>query len=269
MFETSANRELGLLRTLIIGAFIILAPVALITSTIRFAVSEQAVYDYSVRNHGAERASGISEDELIAANREIRDYLVTEDPGPLAPTVTNIFGEEEALFTAEETIHMTDVRNLVRAMFTVQILAVASVLTLVVVMIMLWPVRVLAAAMLYGATLTVGFLVSVGFLATVGFDAAWSQFHGIAFTNDFWQLDPDTDHLIQMYPEAFWQEVTLAIGLLLTLQAAVMAAVSALYLYLTRDHSGVIEARPRSPLDAPGGPRRPRLAPPNPRHYVQ
>jgi integral membrane protein (TIGR01906 family) len=263
MFERAADRELGLLRTLLIGAFIILVPLALITTTIRVAISEQAVYDYSVRNHGAERVSGIPESELIAANQEIRDYLVTDNPGPLAPRVTNAVGEEEPLFNAEETIHMTDVRNLVQLMLTVQVLAVAALLTIVVLLLVLWPVRVLAAAMLYGSTLTIGLLAMIGFLAMTGFDAAWSD------SNDFWRLDPDTDHLIQMYPEAFWQEATLAIGGLIALQAAAMATAASLYLMLTRDRSGAIEARPRDKMDVRGAPRRPRLAPPNPRNYVQ
>jgi integral membrane protein (TIGR01906 family) len=269
MFGTPANRELGLLRTLLIGAFILLAPLALVTTTIRAAVSEQALYDYSVRQHDAERVSGIPEEELIRANGEIHRYLTAEDPAPLSIQVTNIAGDEETLFTAEETIHMQDVRSLVQTMFTVQVLAVAAILTLVVVMIALWPVRVLAAAMLWGAVFTGVVMAAMGVLAVTGFDAAWSQFHGIAFTNDLWQLDPDTDHLIQMYPEAFWQEATLLIGGLIMLQVVIIAAVFTLYLVFTRDRSRSIEARPRPSLEHRDAPRRPRLAPPHPRHYIQ
>jgi uncharacterized membrane protein len=112
-------------------------------------------------------------------------------------------------------------------------------------------------------------LGAVGGLAMMGFDAAWSQFHGIAFTNDFWELNPRTDHLIQMYPEDFWFEATMAIGLMIALQAFAIGALSAAYLLLTRQKGGMIEARPRRELPLGEGPRHPRLAPPNPRHYVQ
>jgi integral membrane protein (TIGR01906 family) len=270
MFASAGRSELGFLRIALIGAFILAIPVALITTNIRVAISEQAVYDHSVRKYDAARVSGIPESELIRANGIIRDYLTNPDAGPLAIQVVNDRGETETLFTARETVHMADVHSLVQLMFTVQVGAVALALALAVVMIALWPARALAAAMLYGSAVTFAVLGAAGLLAAIGFDAAWSQFHGLAFTNDFWELDPDTDHLIQMYPEAFWQEVTLGIGGFIAVQAFAIAAISATYLFLTRDRGNVIEARPRTEQpDRDGHPRRPRLAPPNPRHYVQ
>lgn len=258
---------MGLFRSLTIGLFIIALPVALITTTIRVAISEQAVYDYSVRHYGAEEASGIPESELIRANGEIRDY-VTGGEGPLAITVTNLDGDEESLFNPRETVHMADVRDLVGAMFTVQLISIALVLTLSVVMIALWPPRALAAACLYGGVLTAGALGAVGVVAVSGFDSAWSDFHGIAFTNDLWKLDPDTDHLIQMYPEAFWQRITLFLGAAILLQALIVSAVASAYLILTKPTEADFAEKPRPAVAGGPGHGRPRVARPNPRHYV-
>jgi integral membrane protein (TIGR01906 family) len=225
------------------------------------------VYDYSVRHYDAERASGIAESELIRANAEIRDYVNGAD-GPLAITVTNLAGEQERLFNPRETAHMADVRDLVGAMFTVQVVAIALVLTLAVVMIALWPPRALAAASLYGGVLTAVVLGSVGILAMTGFDGAWSQFHGIAFANDLWKLDPDTDHLIQMYPEAFWQRVTLFIGAAILLQALLLSAAASAYLVLGKPDEEEPVEKPRPEVAGGPGHGRPRIARPNPRHYV-
>jgi integral membrane protein (TIGR01906 family) len=258
----------GLFRTLVIGLFIIAVPVALITTTIRVAISEQSVYDYSVRHYDAERTTGVPESELIRANGEIRDYVNGGD-APLSITVTNLGGEQERLFTPRETAHMADVRDLVGAMFTVQVAAVAIVLTLAVVMIALWPPRALVAASLYGGVLTALVLGSVGVLAVSGFDSAWSQFHGIAFSNDLWKLDPDTDHLIQMYPEAFWQRITLLLGVVILLQALLISAVSSAYLLLSRPVQDEPIERPRPEIPGAPGHGRPRIARPNPRHFVR
>jgi integral membrane protein (TIGR01906 family) len=258
----------GLFRTLVIGLFIIAVPVALITTTIRVAISEQSVYDYSVRHYDAERTAGIPESELIRANGEIRDYVNGGD-GPLSITVTNLAGEQERLFTPRETAHMADVRDLVGAMFTVQVAAVAIVLTLAVVMIALWPPRALVAASLYGGVLTAVVLGFFGALAVSGFDSAWSQFHGIAFSNDLWKLDPDTDHLIQMYPEAFWQRITFLLGAVILLQALLISAASSAYLILSRPVQGERLERPRPEVAGAPGRGRPRIARPNPRHYVR
>src|SRR5437867_3136786 len=109
---------MGLFRCLIIGAFILVVPLALITTNIRIAVTGQRVYDYSVRNYGAARISGIPESELVRANREIRRYLTADDPGPLAIRVTDRTGDESSLFNARETAHMADVRDLIDVLFT-------------------------------------------------------------------------------------------------------------------------------------------------------
>lgn len=269
MINRVRKSEIGSLRILLIGLFVLAIPVALITTTIRVAISEPALYDYSVKQYDAERVSGIPESELLRANQEIREYLVEGGSGPLAIQVTNQANETGPLFNAKETIHMADVRNLVQLMFTVQVIAVALALSLAVVMVVLWPGRALAAAMLWGSLLTLLLLGMVGGLAVMAFDAAWSRFHGIVFTNNFWELNPRTDHLIQMFPEAFWQEAVAVIGLFIVLQAIAIGALSGTYLFLTRPRGDVIEARPRPDLPLGEGPRHQRLAPPNPRHYVQ
>lgn len=269
MFASTSRQEIGNLRMLLIAVFILLIPAALITTTIRVAISEPAVYDYGVRNYGAEKASGIPQSELLQANQQIRNYLVDTDAGPLAPRVTNNVGEVESLFSAKETAHMADVRSLVQFMFKVQILAVAMALTLAVVMVALWPVRALAAAALYGSLLTLAVLGLTGIAAVTGFDAAWGQFHVIAFTNNLWELNPRTDHLIQMYPEAFWQEAVTAIGGFIVLQALSLGIVSSMYLLLTRPHAKLAPPEPRLLPERDDHPRHPRLSPPNPRHYVR
>jgi integral membrane protein (TIGR01906 family) len=239
---------------------ILAIPIALVTTTIRVVISEQAIYDRSVREYNAAAVSGIPEDELIRANGQIRDYLLRPDPGPLSIEVQDRTGENGPLFTARETVHMADVRDLVQAMFVVQVVSVVVVLAFVVLMAVLWPPRALAAALLHGSVLTVGLIGAAAALAFTGFDAAWSQFHGIAFSNDLWQLDPDRDHLIQMYPEEFWFEVTTLIGGAIAVQALLIASLASVYLFLTREpaaeetgHRTAIEPRPEHQrLEVPG-----------------
>ncbi len=257
MLTRSPDVELGMLRTLVVAVLVLVLPVALITTTIRVAVSEQAVYDFSVRQHNASSVSGIPESELIRANGEIRDYLVNSNPSPLAIEVQDAAGDAATLFNARETAHMADVRDLVHLMFAVQVGSVALLLSLIVVMAVLWPTRVLAAGLLYGSMLTGAVIGAVGIIAMSGFESAWSQFHGIFFTNDLWQLDPDTDHLIQMFPEQFWFEVTSVLGGLIVLQAGLLAAASSVYLFLTRarDRDSGVQSRPESRPD----PLRPEL----------
>lgn len=274
MFDHTRDDGLGIVRIFIIGAFIVAIPLALITSTIRLAISEPAVYDYSVKRYDAHEATGVPEPELLRTNDEIHRYLTGDYRGPLSISVTYKDGTTGSLFNARETAHMADVRDLVRAMFTVQIAAVAAILVLAVIMLAMWPPRALAAAVMYGSILTVAFLGLMGVLVASGFDAAWSQFHVIAFANDLWRLDPDTDHLIQMFPESFWQQATIAIGGMIILESVALALASALYLYFTRPQPEPDQpVKPDPALPGRTGHSRtdtpPRLSPPNPRHYVR
>ena len=246
-------------------AFILAVPIALITTNIRVAISEQNVYDHAVKNYGAAEVSGISQPELLRANGEIKDYLTAGDPGPLAIKVRDERGDQESLFSAKETAHMADVRALVQTLFTVQLLSVATVLTLAVVMLLVWPPRALAMAAFCGALLTGGILGAAGIVAASGFDSAWSEFHVFAFSNDLWRLDPQTDHLIQMFPEAFWQEITTLIVMATLLEAALTLGVSGGYLLLSRPQEGERLLLPAPVVAGPAGHARPKMTSPSPR----
>ena len=92
---------LAVIRAAIIALFILAIPVALIATNIRVAVSEQRVYDYSVKTYDAASRSGIPESELLRANGEIHRFLTAQDPPPLAINVTNSRGVSGSLFTAK------------------------------------------------------------------------------------------------------------------------------------------------------------------------
>lgn len=257
----------GLFRSIAFALLVLAIPVTLVGTNIRFAASEARVYDYSVREYNAAAATHIPESELIHANRELVSYFTADDPGPLHILVTNANGEEEALFNARETAHLADVRDLFQRLFTVQVLAVALTLSLAVALFVSSPLGLLARALLYGSLLTMALVGAGGALAHLGFDSAWRQFHFLAFTNDFWELDPARDHLIQMFPRDFWFEMTLLIGAFTLLEALLIGGAAGLYLYLVRpgeegeERRSVVGER-RSPEP------RPRIPPPRPRHLT-
>ena len=95
--------------------------------------------------------------------------------------------------------------------------------------------RTLARQIALSSLISGAMIVAIGVVAVTGFNQAFEQFHVIAFNNDLWKLNPNRDHLIQMFPEAFWQDIILWIGLAILAEVGVLAGVSALYLKLTQD----------------------------------
>ena len=258
---------LGFLRSIAFALLVLVVPVTLVATNIRFAATEVRVYDYSVREYNAQAAARIPESELTRANRQLVTYFTADDPGPLHIVVTNTNGERETLFNARETVHLADVRDLFQGLFTVQVVAVALTLSLAVALLVTSSLRALAQAALYGSLFTAVLVGATGALAALGFDDAWRQFHFLAFANDFWLLNPATDHLIQMFPEPFWFDITILIGAFTLFQVLVIGGASGLYLYLTRpDEEGAQPERP-VPVQRPLEPR-PRIAPPRPRHLT-
>jgi len=225
----------GYLRGLATVLFLIGLPVVLVTTNVRFAANEGRIYEYGFDKYDAAGATGLDRDEISRAGRELRRYF-NSDQDTLHILVTER-GREVSLFSEKETSHMRDVKDLFRLTFRAQEIGIVFVFTYVVG-VFVWAregsLRRLAAETL-GATLaTVAVILALGGVALTGFEGAFEQFHLVAFSNDLWKLDPRTDHLVQMFPEGFWLDVSLLVGVMTLVEAGLLAMASGAYLGLTR-----------------------------------
>ena len=227
---------MGFVRQFATLLFIVALPVALATTNVRIAVNEPRLYEYATDHYHTPETTGIARSELLRASRELRDYFNGDDDGPIFVRVRRD-GDLISLFNRRETAHLQDVRTLFRTTFRVQEAAAVFVLAYVV-LVFVWAregsLRALATQVLASGVLSLAVIGVVGGIAVAGFDQAFEQFHLIAFDNDLWQLDPDTDRLIQMFPEAFWRDISLWIGIGTLAELGLLAAASGVYLGITR-----------------------------------
>ena len=56
-------------------------------------------------------------------------------------------------------------------------------------------------------------IVVVGAFAVVAFDAAFELFHRLFFSAGSYTFEPRTDRLVQLFPEQFWSEIAIAVGI--------------------------------------------------------
>ncbi len=248
-----ACRTMNLLPRAASVLFIVALPVFLITANIRFFAGEAWFYEHGFREHSVTETTGLSLPELDRSAGEIRDYFVN-DARYLAVTV-NEDGVPTPLYSEKEVLHMADVKRVMRVLFRVNEISLAIVL-MTVAGRFLWAregdLRRLARETLYGLALGAVFAGAIGVLALTGFDAAWTQFHEIVFTNDFWKLNPDTDRLIQMFPEEYWQESVIMLAVMVVTEGAALAIVAGGYLWFTREGAAVAETSAAVP--EPGSP---------------
>lgn len=205
------------------GLFVMALPVLLVTSNVRFLAGEVRLYERGFREHDSAARTGLPVAELDRAARQIIAYF--EDDSKTLRIIVNDNGEEVSLFNARETRHMEDVKSLMRFVFRLNEASLAYVITYVAA-VFLWAgsgsVRRLAWLALGGIGVGVVVVGVIGGFALVGFDETWTRFHELVFTNDLWRLNPRTDRLIQMFPERFWEESTLILGIMTLAEAAVI-----------------------------------------------
>ena len=126
-------------------------------------------------------------------------------------------GSELTLFHDYELIHLDDVRKLFLLNSMVQSLGL-----MVLALLLAWAWtrdsvgarRSALAGLRLGSSLALFGLVALGVLFATQFNAMFAGFHMLAFTNDFWLLDPRTDYLVMLFPTGFWQDVFFMAGAL-------------------------------------------------------
>ncbi|HEX5368859.1 MAG TPA: TIGR01906 family membrane protein [Dehalococcoidia bacterium] len=226
---------MGVFRLAATIIFILSVPVALVTTTIRFVANEPRVYQYAIDQFNGVAVTGIDRAQLLQASAEIRDYF-KNDQETLTIHVQED-GQDALLFNARETAHMKDVKSLLRGMDKAQEFSVIYALSYVAIVV-LWAreitPRALAMRLIGGSALCLAVLGVVGGFALTGFNSAWLDFHKIAFSNDFYLLNPATDHLIQMFPPAFWENIVFLVGLLIVAECALLIIGSFIYLGASR-----------------------------------
>ena len=113
-----------------------------------------------------------------------------------------------------EISHMRDVRGVFGGF------AGAVLASLVGLLIAAWRLRgssgksrmALWAAVRRGAAWLAILLVVLGVVAATAFDTAFTLFHEAFFPGGNWSFDPRTAKLVQLFPDQFWSDTTLAYG---------------------------------------------------------
>ncbi len=160
---------------------------------------------------GQERAqaqawTGFTSEQLQAVTGEILGDLV------LGPPDFDVTLDGAPVLNERERGHMRDVRAVFAQFYMVAALAAVT-------LVVLW---ILASARegkarywrhlkRTGVAVAVGTVV-VGVVGVAAFDVAFEIFHTVFFPAGSYLFDPRTERLVQLFPEQFWVESTIAVG---------------------------------------------------------
>lgn len=212
-------------RKVAVVLFIILVPVFLITSSVRWVINFPGLYSYGFDKYSIPEYTGIQRDDLLDAGAEIRDYFSNDEERLIIRTF--VLGVMvESLYNQREITHMRDVKDLVKNVYRLQEIIGLYLLAFAAVGFYMSRRRFadsLLRVVSRGGAVTLGLVVAVGLLSLVAFNQLFLLFHLVSFSNDFWQLDPRRDYLIAMFPQDFFFDATILIALSTIVMALLFA----------------------------------------------
>ena len=148
--------------------------------------------------------TGYTPDQVhVVTNDILREVYL--GPGTFAQTVNGA-----PVFAERERSHMADVRRVVVVFFGAALLAALFLLVSGLFSrggAWWWRAVSRGAALLAIG----GGIVGVAFMFF--FEQAFTIFHEIFFAAGTWTFDPATDRLVQLFPDAFWTETSVAIAI--------------------------------------------------------
>ncbi len=205
--------------------FIALVPIFLITTSVRWVINFPGLYSYGFDKYNIPDHTGIQRDDLLDASAQLRDYFNNDDEDIVIRTfVLGVLREN--LYNQREIDHMRDVKVLVNNVYRVQ--EVIGLYFLVFAALGFFISRrrfteALLRVISRGGKVTLALVVVIGLLSALAFNQLFLLFHLVSFSNDFWQLDPDRDYLIAMFPQNFFFDATMLIALSTVALALILA----------------------------------------------
>lgn len=192
---------------------------ALLVFSIEINSYNETYYISKYKEHNIEEVTGKSLKELKAITKDLILYLKGGDNSLLEPH-----------YNEKEILHMEDVRDLFDLARWIKYI---SLVIIILGTYYLWKIKKtieLAKVLNKGIYLIYGLLLVIGSLSFIDFNKYFTYFHLLFFSNDLWLLDPRTDLLIQMLPEAFF--VGIALRILISFVLFLLLTQVLTYLYI-------------------------------------
>lgn len=192
-------------------------PFVLVLGSVRLAMSEAFMrWEYQRSGFPADDYGFTTQDRLKYGPYGLRYIVSNEDISYLG----DLEIDGEPAFNGSELQHMEDVQVVTRSAMQVLLLAGALLGFAAVLLLRKSDTRPkFFKGLQRGAVLTLGMIVLVVAVIFLNWDLFFTNFHNAFFEEGTWQFFR-SDTLIRLYPEQFWFDVSLFIGVLTMLGAA-------------------------------------------------
>ncbi|MDR1793811.1 MAG: TIGR01906 family membrane protein [Erysipelotrichaceae bacterium] len=193
---------------------------------IQVTVMDRGFYHDTQAKYQIERYTNLRPENMDKAMAALLDYIEDKRADLKLQLEFNDRGMQE-VFNEKSILHMQDVKQLYQLLLVVILtLAVIVTLMLVVFFFLKWLNRYwLGTSLLKGLLITAALIGLLALYIAVDFENFWTLFHKIAFSNDLWLLDMNTDVLLQLVPLELFNDLVIKIVLRVFLFMSAQAAV--------------------------------------------
>jgi integral membrane protein (TIGR01906 family) len=189
----------------------ILVPVMLILTSVRLLVTPVFVQiEYRTPNFPAD-PYGFTQQDRLQWSQIALDYLLNDEGISFLEELE--FEDGTQVYNARELKHMLDVKEVLRSALNVWYISIGSIFLLGV-----WAywgkwMNSYQRGISRGGWITVGIIAITMVIVLIGFSVFFVFFHQVFFESGTWTFR-FSDTLIRLFPQRFWRDTFIAIGLL-------------------------------------------------------
>ena len=213
----------------VISVFCII--VALAFTAMELVIFDESRFHDSYDENELYEFIDIKQDDLKEITHEMMLYLKGDRDDLIMHA--EIRNEYQKVFEEREILHMVDVQKLFLIGMRIRYITLRIGVILLLAMIAVLKkeaIKPLCKSYLWVMAGMLFVAIVFGVIAYVDFDSLFLKFHLLFFDNDLWLLDINTDVLIQMLPQQFFNDLALAIVMYMSLFILVPAVGAMVYL---------------------------------------
>lgn len=129
-----------------------------------------------------------------------------------------------AFFSEKEKIHLRDVKAIITKL--ILLFYASSALSMSIIAYCIYKKEPFHLPIKYSALSAISFFLILFVLLVSNFEGLFLNFHLISFSNDLWQLNPQTDNLINMFPQQFFYNAAIRISVISITMAVILLLIS-------------------------------------------
>lgn len=168
---------------------IVILPLIIILGSFRLILYNNTFYYSEFEKNSVYQK--FDKETVNSANKELLDYFQNKNY------------LKGAFFNEREKLHLKDVKRLIETVILI-FYSLAIIFTLSLYYLYYNNMVLITKSLKISSILLILILTIFGILSLLNFSEVFLNFHYLTFSNNLWQLNPETDNLIVMFPKIFF-----------------------------------------------------------------